>query len=276
MLDENPGGLSSVPIREALRGVLKELRDDITVLEAADSSEAMRLIEEHPDLGLIVLNLNLPDRDGFSVLSEICINHPAISVVVMSAQEDHDNVVKALNQGALGFIPKSATREVILGAMRLVISGGVYIPPQPGASTITAARGAFRGRASEGWGGMSMTPPASSRRLPCGVGNGSRASTVADAANGTRPRTDRAPNGRAYFDHARGPGFARNLGLTELQMDVLTLLTQGSSKEDICGELGFSEPTLKNHVNAILRALSPHTPGVLARVRVVVSRSVIT
>ena len=39
-------------------------------------------------------------------------------------------MVKALNQGALGFIPKSVTRKVILGAVRLVISGSVYIPPQ--------------------------------------------------------------------------------------------------------------------------------------------------
>jgi DNA-binding NarL/FixJ family response regulator len=58
------------------------------------------------------------------------MSHPAISVVVMSAQQDHDSVVKALKQGALGFIPKSATRKVILGAVQLVISGGLYIPPQ--------------------------------------------------------------------------------------------------------------------------------------------------
>jgi len=91
-----------VSIREALRGVLKELTGDITVLEAADSCEAMRLIEEHPDLSLILLNLNLPDRDGFSVLSELRMSHPAISVVVMSAEQDHDTVVKALDAGALG------------------------------------------------------------------------------------------------------------------------------------------------------------------------------
>src|SRR6516164_10430886 len=86
-------------IREALRGVLKELGGDITVLEAADRREAMRLIEEHPDLGLILLDLNLPHRDGFSVLSELCMRHPAISVVVMSAQPDHESVVKAAQPG---------------------------------------------------------------------------------------------------------------------------------------------------------------------------------
>ena len=117
-------------IREALRGVLKELRGDITVLEAVDSRQAMEIVAEHADLDLILLDLNLLDRDGFSVLSKLRESHPAISVVVMSAQQDHDSVVKALNQGALGFIPKSATRKVILGAMQLVISGGVYIPPQ--------------------------------------------------------------------------------------------------------------------------------------------------
>src|SRR5215471_2967146 len=90
----------------------------------------MRLIEEHPDVDLILLDLNLPDRDGFTVLSELRKSHPAISVVVLSARQDHGSVVKALNQGALGFIPKSVTRKVILGAVQLVISGGVYIPPQ--------------------------------------------------------------------------------------------------------------------------------------------------
>src|SRR6516164_4340731 len=117
-------------IREAMRGALAELDGEAAILEAPDSREAMRLIEEHPDVDLILLDLNLPDRDGFSVLTDLRESHPAISVVVMSAQQDHDSVVKALNQGALGFIPKSATRKVILGAVQLVISAGVYIPPE--------------------------------------------------------------------------------------------------------------------------------------------------
>jgi len=129
-------------IREAMRGALAELDGDATILEASDSRETMRLIEEHPDVDLILLDLNLPDRDGFSVLSELRKSHPAISVVVMSAQQDRHSVVKALNRGALGFIPKSVTRKVILGAVRLVISGGVYIPPQALAGQEQARRAA--------------------------------------------------------------------------------------------------------------------------------------
>ena len=82
-------------IREAMSGALAELDGEAAILEAADSREAMRLIEEHPDVDLILLDLNLRDRVGFTVLSELRKSHPAISVVVMSAQQDHDSVVKA-------------------------------------------------------------------------------------------------------------------------------------------------------------------------------------
>ena len=192
-----------VPIREALRDVLKELGSDIIVLEAADSREAMRLIEEHLDIGLALLNLNLPDRDGFGVLSELRMSHPSISVVVMSAEQDHDTVVKALDAGALGFIPKSATREVILSAIQLVISGGVYIPPQvlPGADLVLTERQMVELLAVPG-----AVSPA-------------------------------------------------DLGLTELQVDVLTLIMQGKSNKAICRVLDLSEPIVKSHINTILRAL---------------------
>ena len=196
-------------IREAMRGALAELDGEAAILEAPDSREAMRAIEEHSDIDLILLDLNLPDRDGFSVLSELRKSHPAISVVVMSAQQDHDSVVKALNQGALGFIPKSATRKVILGAVQLVISGGVYIPPQ-------ALPGQEQGPSAL----AGMPQPADSR-----------------------PVSDQRPVSPA------------DLGLTERQMEVLTLIMQGKSNKAICRVLDLSEPTVKSHVSAILRAL---------------------
>ena len=89
-----------VLIREALRGVLKQLKGDASVLEASDCRRAMRLVEEHPDLELILLDLQLPDRDGFSVLAELREGYPAISVVVLSALHDRYNVTRALGLGA--------------------------------------------------------------------------------------------------------------------------------------------------------------------------------
>jgi DNA-binding NarL/FixJ family response regulator len=119
-----------VLIREALRGVIKQLEEDATIFEAADCRQAIRLIQQNPDLQLVVLDLNLPDRDGFSVLADLRESHPAISLVVLSAFNDRENVVRALDLGALGFIPKSASRDVMVQALRLVFAGGIYIPPE--------------------------------------------------------------------------------------------------------------------------------------------------
>jgi DNA-binding NarL/FixJ family response regulator len=187
-------------IRDALRGVLKELKEDATVVEAPDSRQALRLTDENPDLGLVLLDLNLPDRSGFDVLAELRERHPAISVVVLSALSDRESVARALDLGATGFIPKSASREVMLSALRLVFSGGVYIPPE-----ILGSR-----------------EPSAKRGQP---------------AAGARP------------------GSPRELGLTDRQVEILALMMQGKSNKAICRSLDLAEPTVKNHVTAILKAL---------------------
>jgi DNA-binding NarL/FixJ family response regulator len=118
-------------IREALRGVLTELKGEACIIiEARDSRQAIRQIDQNRDVKLVLLDLGLPDRDGFELLAELGEDHPAVSVVVLSAHHDRDRITKALNLGALGFIPKSAEREVMLSAFKLIFSGGVYVPPE--------------------------------------------------------------------------------------------------------------------------------------------------
>lgn len=119
-----------VLIRDALRSVLKEWSCDAAILEASDCREAMQLITQNADLDLILLDLNLPDGDGFHMLTDLHEQYPAISVVVLSASNNRDDVLRALDLGALGFIPKSARRAVMLSALQLVFSGGIFIPPE--------------------------------------------------------------------------------------------------------------------------------------------------
>ena len=129
-------------IREAMRGVLKEL------LRGHGAGGRQRRPGHpahtgYPDLALILLDLQLPDRDGVEMLRELRERYPAISVVMLSAFSDRDNVVRALDNGALGFIPKTDSREVLLGALRLILAGGIYIPPD-----VLGARGPGRRAAS--------------------------------------------------------------------------------------------------------------------------------
>ena len=201
-------------IREALRGVLRELVPDVTILEARDAQQTMHVLADHANLSLILLDLNLPDRDGFALLADVRRLYPAISVVVLSGFHDHPNVVRALDHGALGFIPKSASREVMIGALNLVFSGGIYIPPE-----ILGQRDVFTARPS------------------------------ATAATAEHPHPSPA-----------------DLGLTDRQIAVLALMMQGKSNKAICRVLELAEPTVKNHVTAILKALkvSNRTEAVVA------------
>lgn len=120
-----------VLIREALRGVLIELiGNEAVVLEAQSARQALRVLDQNPEIELILLDLVLPDQNGIVMLSELRERYPAVAVVVLSALDDRERITNALNLGALGFIPKSAGREVMLSALNLVFSGGVYIPPE--------------------------------------------------------------------------------------------------------------------------------------------------
>lgn len=119
-------------IRDGLRGALAELSAEAVVLEAKDCRAATQILdgcnESYPDLTL--LDLNLPDRDGLSFLPELRQRFPAMAVVILAGDHDRANITRALGLGASGFIPKSASRDVMLSALRLVSAGGMYVPPE--------------------------------------------------------------------------------------------------------------------------------------------------
>jgi DNA-binding NarL/FixJ family response regulator len=190
-----------VLIRDALRGVLNELRPDAVVLQAADCRQATRLLGDYPGLELILLDLGLPDADGFAMLKDLRDHYPSLAVVVLSALQDRDSVTRALDLGAVGFIPKSAQRAVMLSALQLVFAGGIYVPPEI----------LRRGDSSAG--------------------------QISPAIRNGQPRSP------------------SDLGLTERQMEVLSLLLRGKSNKAIGRALDLAETTVKNHVTAILRAL---------------------
>lgn len=117
-------------IREAVRHVLAQLDRDVEVLDAESCEEAAEQIGAHPELDLVLLDLSLPGLSGLSALESLRERFPAVPVVVLSARDDPAVVVAALDAGAMGFIPKTSSNELMISALRLVFSGGVYVPPQ--------------------------------------------------------------------------------------------------------------------------------------------------
>ncbi len=116
--------------RQALRHILNELGPDTAIVEAESLSKALALAQEHPDLDLALLDLKMPDVRGIDSVHVFRQRFPALPIVVLSASEDCDDIEAVLDAGALGFVPKSSPAAVLLGALRLVLEGGVYLPPQ--------------------------------------------------------------------------------------------------------------------------------------------------
>ncbi len=138
-------------ILEALQHVLRALDGEATIHDARTAEDGKRLVAEHPDARLLILDLSLPGADGFSLLHELRTAHPDVPVVVLSASDQREDIMRAIDLGAMGYIPKSSSNLVMLQALRLVLSGGVYLPAvalalrgAPGTEPLRVAEGAAR------------------------------------------------------------------------------------------------------------------------------------
>ncbi len=117
-------------IQEALKHVLVALDPTLELVQAQDASDAHAALSREPDTDLILLDLALPGCDGFELLADLRREWPGMPVLVLSATHDSETVEHALDLGAMGFIPKTANTRVLLDALRLVLSGGVYVPAE--------------------------------------------------------------------------------------------------------------------------------------------------
>jgi DNA-binding NarL/FixJ family response regulator len=118
-----------VLFREGLRHILTQLDEDVVIIEAGDHETTLALAAQHPDADVILLDLGMPGREPLVALSAMIAQSSTTPVVVLSASEDMREVREALDVGAMGFIPKHESARVMLSAIRLVLSGGIYVPP---------------------------------------------------------------------------------------------------------------------------------------------------
>ena len=114
--------------REGLKSVLPALGVAIELDEAGTCAQALERASQRT-YDLVLLDLGLPDGSGMEALRVLREKHPEMPLVVVSGTYDTKIVFEAIEAGAMGFIPKSATRKVLVGALQLVLAGGVYLPP---------------------------------------------------------------------------------------------------------------------------------------------------
>jgi DNA-binding NarL/FixJ family response regulator len=206
-------------ILAALQSVIRGLGDDVTVVGVQTAEAARAALQQDPDVDLVLLDLALGDADGFEVLTELRATWPAVPVVVVSASERSSDVIRAIDLGAMGFVPKRSSNDALFEALRLVMSGGLYVPPS-----------------MLGLDGQVPAPDAD---------------TVPAVMRPMAEHAQPAPHQQAMS--------LASIGLTPRQTEVLALLLQGLPNKLIARELKVSVETVKDHVAAVLRALNVNT-----------------
>jgi DNA-binding NarL/FixJ family response regulator len=189
-------------IVEGVKLKLAELGEDTEFVVAMTVEDIQRVIREHPPLDLALIDLAMPGANGRRHLTDLLEAFPDTPLVVLSGSENPELMKDLLDMGVVGFIPKAYSPDVMLSAVRLVLSGGVYVPP------------------------MMLNPEHVA------------ATEATEAADDATLETR-----------------LREL-LTERQIDVLHLLSQGKPNKLIARDLGISEGTVKIHLAAIFRALN--------------------
>lgn len=116
-------------VLKGLRLQLKELDPDAEIIEASDFDEALHLAEECDSLDLAIVDLAMPGMPWQEGLRRLRDRFAGLRAVILSGTSEIANIRNALELGAVGYIPKDTSGKVLLGALRLVLDGGTYIPP---------------------------------------------------------------------------------------------------------------------------------------------------
>lgn len=130
-------------VREAMAQALPRLGESVCCIEAANADEALARLQQDGDLDLAIIDLMLPEMNGFSLLAILAKRFPDMPAIVVSAMDDEASVQRAIKAGASGFVSKSSSSEVLLQTVRSVLEGGMPMAPptRPGAAAHATASG---------------------------------------------------------------------------------------------------------------------------------------
>src|SRR5689334_10715367 len=114
--------------REALGNAVRSALPDAVIFEAMSIDEALQVLAAEPGIDLALLDLSLPDADGFSGFLRLRETYPRLPVAIVSSDEDQHIVREALSLGAAGYLPKSTSKRELTQSIEQVLSGSISVP----------------------------------------------------------------------------------------------------------------------------------------------------
>lgn len=122
-------------VRAGIRALVERIEGMVVVAEAGKGSEATALVKElKPDL--MLLDITMPDGSGFEVLEQVTKKYPNLKVIVLTVHEAGEYAIRALREGAVGFLPKSAASTELEQAIQTVVRGEIYVSPETSRKTL--------------------------------------------------------------------------------------------------------------------------------------------
>ena len=112
-------------LREAVAGSIAHAE----IAEAGSFEDVAKLLELDGNVDLVLLDLAMPGVRGFSGLIYLRAQHPSVPIVIVSANDDPNVIRRCIGLGASGFVPKTLAVEAMRLAIRCVLEGGVWTPP---------------------------------------------------------------------------------------------------------------------------------------------------
>lgn len=203
-------------IRAALSAVIATIDPAADIHETdnfdglTQAIDAIRQPNSPGPFDLVVLDLRMPGFRDSAQIAQVVLEAAPTPVVVFSMSEDRSEILRLIELGIRAYVPKSTDHAVLSGILRIVLAGGIYVPPLLVVQTAA-------GSPSE------AGPPSLAPVLPTPT-------TVLNSL----------------------PALST---LTPRQREVMTLLGDGLSNNEICDRLGLNLSTVKAHVSSVLRAL---------------------
>ena len=113
-------------VREGLKQIVAEENDMKVLGEAENADDMIELIKEE-DWDIVVLDINMPDKNGLEALKELKLITPSLPVLILSMYSEDQYGLRALKAGASGYLKKVSAPDELVKAIRKIVSGGKYI-----------------------------------------------------------------------------------------------------------------------------------------------------